>query len=90
MGKDWGQTMVVLLAVAASSVGVSLWVQSLVHPLGMKVLALELTITGDRKAVKARLGAEGWSYSEQNRWIEELRLNAEHAVPSASRIKHPD
>ena len=78
MKNGWGQTLTLILTFVICAVSSALWIQGQNQIVMNAVLAIET----DQKIMRVRLTTGGWSRSQQQEFVDDLRDMSGHPVPS--------
>lgn len=76
--NGWLQTASILLAVVAASVSTVLWITKQNNTLAERIVRIDFELA----ELRARVAAGGWSFRQHMLWIEQLRTEANHEIPS--------
>ena len=79
---EWGQTLVVLLAIVTACVSGALWIERTSGDLHRAILAVKTTHELDQAAIANRLTLGGWSRIQAQNFTDRLREVADHPIPS--------
>ncbi len=81
--NGWLQTIVLLISIVGSGVGVALWIAGEISDVKISIVKIQSVHDLDMAAVRNRLTAGGWSRPQQQKWIDALRTVASvsHTVP---------
>ncbi len=78
--NGWLQTISILLAVALAAGSTVAAISRQNHALVGKMMKFEAELS----ALQARVADGGWSYRQHLEWVAELRMKADHEIPSPS------
>ena len=76
--SQWRQTIVVVIAIVTCTVSSSLWLQNKFHHLDSQILIATL----EREALVDRVTQYGFSRMQAQRFVDDLRMHADHPVPT--------
>ena len=85
--SGWLQTIIMVLTVVAACVSGALWIQAENQKLYTLVTANKSEQDIFNQAILTRLTSAGWTFRQQLKWVNDLRAQANHPVPSVEPLE---
>ncbi len=76
--NGWQHTITIVLSLVATAVCSALWIQTHFHDIDSRFLTLEAV----DKAIFTQITTQGFSRSQAQHFVDDLRRSTDHKVPS--------